>query len=41
VRHWVCEACGSPNDRDVNAAVNTLLLGMERASNYEGSRHVT
>ena len=35
VRQWTCSACGTPHDRDVNAAINTLnaALGMsvERA----------
>ena len=39
VRHWEC-GCGFHHDRDVNAAVNTLLLGLERASNDGGLRHV-
>lgn len=39
VRHWRCKACGAEHDRDINAARNTLLLGMECASNQE-ARHV-
>lgn len=27
VRHWECEICGSSHDRDINAAVNTLIAG--------------
>jgi transposase len=27
IRHWVCSACGTPHDRDVNAAINTLIAG--------------
>jgi transposase len=28
VRHWVCSGCGAAHDRDVNAAINTLLAGV-------------
>jgi transposase len=28
VRAWACAACGAAHDRDVNAAINTLLLGL-------------
>jgi len=31
VRHWSC-ACGARHDRDINAAVNTLMLGQGLAS---------
>ena len=27
VRQWECEVCGTPHDRDINAAINTLLVG--------------
>ena len=30
VRSWVCSACGSQHDRDVNAAINTLNFGVGR-----------
>ena len=39
VRQWTC-GCGATHDRDINAAVNTLLLGLERPSNDGGLRHV-
>jgi transposase len=28
VRHWTCADCGSAHDRDVNAAMNTLIAGV-------------
>lgn len=34
VRRWAC-GCGAEHDRDINAAINTLMLGMEYASNLE------
>jgi transposase len=39
VRQWSC-GCGAEHDRDINASINTLLLGMERASNDGGLRNV-
>jgi len=39
VRYWKC-GCGAEHDRDINASINTLLLGMERASNDGGLRNV-
>jgi putative transposase len=27
VRQWTCAECGSSHDRDINAAVNTLIAG--------------
>jgi putative transposase len=31
VRQWTCTACGKAHDRDVNAALNTLIAGAGRA----------
>lgn len=31
VRQWKCSACGAEHDRDQNAAINTLLSGLELA----------
>ena len=28
VRQWVCSGCGIPHDRDQNAAINTLIVGL-------------
>jgi IS605 OrfB family transposase len=28
VRQWTCSACGAHHDRDVNAAINTLIAGV-------------
>ena len=35
VREWTCTECGTYQDRDVNAALNTLLSGAGRASKSE------
>jgi IS605 OrfB family transposase len=34
VRHWRCEDCGSLHDRDCNAAINTLRVGV--GATHEG-----
>lgn len=39
VRYWTC-GCGAEHDRDCNAAINTLVSGLERAANDGGLRHV-
>jgi len=28
VRHWTCAQCGAEHDRDINAAINTLNVGL-------------
>ena len=38
VRHWTCPDCGSEHDRDVNAAMNTLVAGV--GTTHEGHRKV-
>jgi len=36
-RQWTCVECGSPHDRDINAALNTLMAGAGSA--LEGYAH--
>lgn len=36
IRHWTCSDCGSLHDRDVNAALNILRVGLERQAPVAG-----
>jgi putative transposase len=36
VREWVCSGCGARNDRDRNAAIHTLNLGLESSLEQKG-----
>jgi len=38
VREWVCTSCGVIHDRDVNAAINTLIIGL--GMSHEEYQHV-
>lgn len=37
VRFWVCAHCGVSHDRDTNAAMNTLRVGLEHSLELKGS----
>jgi putative transposase len=36
VRTWICQACGTVHDRDLNAAINILALGRRERLNACG-----
>jgi transposase len=36
IRQWTCSDCGASHDRDVNAATNILIAGLERKAPVEG-----
>ncbi len=38
IRHWDCSDCGASHDRDVNAALNILRVGLERQPLVGGIR---
>jgi putative transposase len=38
VRSWTCKQCGTPHDRDVNAARNILALGQRESLNAPGGQ---
>lgn len=38
VRLWTCAACGAEHDRDVNAAINTLHVGLRSSLERTGDR---
>jgi transposase len=39
VRHWVCGACGAQHDRDINAAINTLNVGLGMSLEMQHAQH--
>jgi putative transposase len=39
VRQWECSCCGAHHDRDVNASINTLIIGL--GTSHERKRELS